>query len=155
MKHPFNFSIQNLLSETKQGSISAPMSPMLFAKEMARQEQFKFNRLARVWFEDERINQCKEDGSYTGHDTLIIGCQYSNDLWLSLWVDSGTGGIPVGMCYESDKETVCTPVYTQKRYAVKLSHEQITEIFDYVFSNPETIAIKKEQELFNDENRKS
>lgn len=155
MKKSFNFSIQNLLSETKQGTISAPMSPMLFAKEVAEQEQIKFNRLARVWFEDERINQYREDGAYTGHDTLIIGCQYANDLWLSLWVDLGTGGIPVAMCYQSDRKTVCTPVYAKMRYAVKLRHEQITEIFGYVFSNPETIAIKNEQELINDENSES
>ena len=153
MKQTIKFSIQNLLSQKDQGTVCGPMSPMLFANEVALQQEFKFNRLARVRFEDERINQRREDGGYTGNDTLIIGCQYANDLWLSLWVDSGTGGTPVAMCYQSDKETVCIPVYDKTRYAVKLSHEQICEIFNYVFSNPETIAIKKEQELFNDENR--
>lgn len=143
MKQTFNFSIQNLLSEIKQGTVSAPMSPMLFAKEMAQQHKFKFNRLARVWFENERINQCREDGGYTGHDTLIIGCRYCNDMWLSLWVDSSTGGVPVAIRFQSNKETIHTPVYDKTRYAKKLSHEQICKIFDYVFNNPEAIAIEK------------
>jgi hypothetical protein len=113
---------------------------------MAERGQFKFNRLARVCFDDGRIFQCREDGGYTGHDTLIIGCQHSNDLWLSLWVDSGTSGIPVAMCYRSYRETVCTPIYSKISFALKLNKEQIGEIFSHIFNNTEIIAIKKEQE---------
>lgn len=120
------------------------MSPLLFAKEVAQQQQVKFNRLARVGFEDERIHQYREDGGYTGHDTLIIGTQYGNDLWLSLWVDSGTGVIPVAMCYQSDRQIVYTPIYSKKSFAAKLNAEQIGKIFNHIFSNPETIAIEKE-----------
>lgn len=146
MKQAFNFSIQNLLSEKKDGKICGAMSPLLFAQEMAAQQQFKFNRLGRLWFEDERINQHREDGRYTGHDTLIIGTQYKNDLWLSLWVDSGTGGIPVAMCYQSDRQIVYTPIYSKKSFAAKLNAEQIGEIFNHIFSKPEVIAIEKEQD---------
>ncbi|MBW7891578.1 MAG: hypothetical protein H3C48_11255 [Chitinophagaceae bacterium] len=144
MEQSLNFSIQNLLYQKKDGNICGAMSPLLFAKEIAAQQQVKFNRLARVWFEDERIHQHREDGGYTGHDTLIIGTQYENDLWLSLWVDSGTGGIPVAMCYKSDRQTVCTPIYFKKSFAAKLNAEQIGKIFNHIFSNPETIAIEKE-----------
>jgi len=60
MEKKLKFSIQTLLSE-KDGKVSAPMSPMLFAEEMSKKTGLKFNRLTRVWFEDEAINQIKED----------------------------------------------------------------------------------------------
>lgn len=146
MKQHIKFSIQNLMYQKKDGNISGAMSPVLFAQEMAKREDFTFNRLARVWFEDERIHQCREDGGYTGHDTLIIASKRESDCWLSLWVDSGIGGIPVAMCFQSDGEITVTPIYTNTSFAGKLSTEQIAEIFHHVFSHPETIAIKTEQE---------
>jgi hypothetical protein len=90
-KQQFTYSIQPLLTQ-KDGSISGPMSPVLFAKEMASHVGFKHNRLARLWFADERINQCREDGGLTGHDTLIIGAVYKNDIWLSHgWTQARAG----------------------------------------------------------------
>ncbi|HZY37396.1 MAG TPA: hypothetical protein VFE53_12140 [Mucilaginibacter sp.] len=137
------FNIQSLLSE-KEGNVSGPMSPMLFAKEMALSADFKFNRLARVWFDDERINQKREDGGLTGHDTLIIGTVYKNDVWLSLWVDLGVGGMPIAMVYQSDNEVEITPVYLQEKYTRNLSASEIGEIFNFVFSNINQINIKQE-----------
>ncbi|MBL4675895.1 MAG: hypothetical protein JKY70_06790 [Mucilaginibacter sp.] len=140
----FEYSIQSLLTE-KDGSISGPMSPTLFAKEMAEQSGFKYNRLARLWFADERINQCYEDGGLTGHDTLIIGVQYSDDLMLTLWVDSGTGGTPVAMAFHSDKGMVqMTEVYAGQTYAKKLCKKEVEEIFGAVFNEPAIINIKKD-----------
>lgn len=143
-KEQFTFSIQSLLSE-KGGHISGPMSPTLFAKEMGQQVGFKYNRLARLWFADERINQCCEDGGLTGHDTLLIGAVYSNDLWLSLWVDSGVGGTPVAMAYRSDNGGVSfTEVYAKQHYAKKLTHAEVNKIFKSVFDDPTQLNIKYE-----------
>lgn len=142
MEQKFQFTIQNLLS-IKDGRVSGPMSPMLFAKEMAQSADFTFNRLARVWFSDETIHQKREDGGYTGHDTLIIGTVYENDLWLSLWVDTGTGGMPVAMAYQSDREVEITPVYLGEQYAGCLTASQIAEIFNLIFSDINLIAIKE------------
>jgi hypothetical protein len=142
-KQQFTFSIQSLLSE-KGGHVSGPMSPTLFAKEMAQHVGFKYNRLARVWFADERINQCREDGGLTGHDTLLIGTVYSNDLWLSLWVDSGAGGTPVAMAYRSDGEVQVTPVYEEAHFARKLTVAEISEVFQSVFGDPAQLNVKHE-----------
>jgi hypothetical protein len=142
-KEQFTFSIQSLLSQ-KGGRVSGPMSPTLFAKEMARSVGFTYNRLARVWFADERINQCREDGGLTGHDNLIIATVYSNDLWLSLWVDSGMGGTPVAMAYRSDGEVEMTPVYEKAGYARKLSKGEVQQIFRSIFNDPTPINIKPE-----------
>jgi len=79
----FSFTIQSLL-ERKAGKVTGPMSPVLFAKEMASQMETKYNRLARVWFDDEHIFQEFEDSGLTGYDSLLLGCQYKNDLQLSL-----------------------------------------------------------------------
>lgn len=142
MKQSFKFSIQGLLSENKEGGISGAMSPTLFAKEMATQMEFKYNRLARVWFDDEEVFQVYEGGEgLTGHDTLIIACQYPNDLWVSLWVDSGVGGLPVAMGFQSDREVTITPIYERATYARKLTTEEIQEVFNHVFDNPQEIDI--------------
>lgn len=142
MKQPFKFSIQSLLSENKPGDISGPMSPTLFAKEMAQQMEFTYNRLARVWFDDAETFQIYEDGEgLTGHDTLLIACQYPDELWLSLWVDSGIGGLPVAMANQSDREITITPIYEKTEYARKLTIQELQELFNHVFDNPQKIAI--------------
>ena len=143
METMLKFRIQSLLSK-KDGNVSGPMSPMLFAKEMAQSADFKYNRLVRLWFDDERINQKYEDGGLTGHDTLIIGAIYENDVWLSLWVDTGTGGMPIAMAYKSDNEVQFTPVYKNERYAKSLSETDVKEIFDCIFSDTTQLNIKED-----------
>ena len=141
------FRIQNLLTR-KDGKISAPMSPMLFANEVMAQAEMKFNRLARVWFEDETILQQKEDGGLTGFDTLIVAKVYEDDLFLSLWVDMGVSGLPVAIAFQSDfkvdnKVDISSP-YTAARFARKLSEKEITEIFTYIIENPHVLDIEEE-----------
>jgi hypothetical protein len=152
MKTTLEFRIQNLL-EIQGGTVSGPMSPMLFAKEMSAHTETKFNRLARVWFDDEKIFQRREDGGFTGFDTLIIGQQYSNDLRLELWVDEGVGGMPVAIVFQSVKEINISPIYHQAKYARKLSKDQIKEIFEYVFNNPQLLAIPEEIEEASDKDK--
>jgi len=140
-KQQFTYSIQSLLGE-KEGRISGPMSPKEFAKEVALNVGFTFNRLARLWFADERINQCCEDGGLTGHDTLIIGAVYTNDIWLSLWVDSGVGGVPIAMAYRSDGSIDFTDVYPLQHYVCKLNQQQVKDIFQSIFDDPAQINMK-------------
>src|ERR1700748_253576 len=138
----FEFSIQSLLTE-KEGRISGPMSPTLFAKEMAEKSGFKYNRLARLWFADESINQCREDGGLTGHDTLLIGTMYSNDLMLGLWVDAGIGGVPIALAYRSDGgEVFFTEIYPQQPYVRHLTKCEVKQIMQSVFDDPTQINIK-------------
>jgi hypothetical protein len=143
METKLKFRIQSLLSK-KDGHISGPMSPMLFAKEMAKSVGFKYNRLARVWCEDNSINQQYEDGGLTGHDTLVIGMIYDNDVWLSLWVDTGVGGVPIAMAFQSEPEIDFAPVYKKERYAKSLSEADVKEIFDSVFSDTNQLNIKED-----------
>jgi hypothetical protein len=141
MKDSFSFTIQSLL-ERKDGKATGPLSPLLFAKEMASQMETKYNRLARVWFEDEQILQEWDDGGLTGYDTLILACVYKKDVLLSLWVDRGTGGFPVAMGYQSDGEILLTPIYEESTFARKLTVAEIGQLFEHVFTHPECLAIK-------------
>lgn len=143
MANSFQFNIQCLLSE-KDGKVSAAMSPMLFFQEVSKSTSLPFNRLARIWFGDERVNQVREDGGYTGHDTLLMAAQYQNDLMLTLWVDTGLGGIPVAMGYHSDREVLMTTTYEKENYARKLTKDEITAIFELVYANPCLIAVSQE-----------
>jgi hypothetical protein len=140
MKDSFSFHIQSLL-ERKNGKATGPLSPFLFAKETARQMDMKFNRLARVWLDDEQILQQIEDDGLTGYDCLMLGCQYKDDLLLSLWVDQGVGGLPVAMGYQSDSEILLTPIYEKSEFARKLTIEEIRQLFDYIFTHPECLAV--------------
>jgi len=143
MEQILKYRISSLLQEGKDGTVSGPMSPVLFAKEMGIQMAFKYNRIARVHFEDDEVNQYYEENSLTGHDTIIIGCQSKNDLWLSLYVDLGIGGIPVAMVYQNDRQVCITGVYEHCKFARMLTPEEITGIFESVFTDPDTIAIHK------------
>lgn len=137
----FTFSIQSLLEE-KDGKLRGPMSPLLFAQEMAEQAGFKFNRLARLWFSDETIHQRREDGGLTGFDTLLMGAVYKNDLSLSLWVDEGVHGIPVALALRSDGEVKLKGIYEKQRYARRLTLREVRTIFQSVFDDPTQIDLK-------------
>jgi hypothetical protein len=141
MQDSFIFSIQSLL-KIKNEKVTGPMSPLLFAKEIARQMEMKYNRLARVWFEDEQILQELEEDGLTGYDTLLLACVYKKDLLLSLWVDRGVGGLPVALSYQSDREILLTPIYEKSEFARKLTVAEIRQLFDYVFTHPECLAIQ-------------
>jgi len=142
----FQFSIVSLLTEDKEGSLSGPMSPILFAKEMAQLSGDSYNRVARIHFEDQNIFQRYEGQFLTGHDILILAGQYENDLQLSLWIDLGTGGLPVATSFMSDRELIITPVYREAAFARKLNEEEIREIIYYVFDHPEVLAVKRQNE---------
>ncbi len=117
------------------------MSPLFFAKEIACLLETKYNRLARVWFEDEQILQQWEDCGLTGYDTLILARATKNDLLLSLWVDQGVGGLPVALSGQSDPEILLTPIYEKTDFARKLTVAEIRQIFDYIFTHPECLAV--------------
>jgi hypothetical protein len=140
MKDSFSFTIQSLL-EMKDGKVTGPMSPLLFAGEMAAQTETKYNRLARVWFDDEQILQEMEADGLTGYDTLLVGCQYKTDLLLCLWIDRGIGGLPVAMGYQSDGEILLTPIYEKSAFARKLTVAEIRQVFEHVFTHPECLAV--------------
>ncbi len=138
-----NFSVQPLLTRIG-GKISGPMSPLLFAKEMMEQLQMKYNRLGRIWFKDEPVFQRCEYGEQTGYDTLVIGTQYANGLWLSLWVDEGTRGLPVAMAFAGGAIKI-TPTYDFVKYSRKLSVGEIEQVFDYLFTHPHELDIIVEE----------
>lgn len=140
----FKFTIHSLLYKSGD-HVTGAMSPVLFAKEMAKSLEMKYNRLARIWFNDEKIHQQYEDGGLTGHDTLIIACKYSNDFFVSIWVDEGLGGMPVASALESDREITLTQPYENATYARKLTPAEIRAIMEHVFDHPDEIAIIEEE----------
>jgi hypothetical protein len=145
MKSVLEFSITSLLSSDGIG-ISAPMSPMLFARDVAKAAGFKFNRLARIHFVDPEVLQNNEEGRPTAYDTVIIACKYPNDLYLSLWVDTGTAGIPVAECYQSDGVVMPTEVYENEgNFLRKLTTGELREVFDFIFRNPAVLDLWRTQ----------
>ncbi|HVI44577.1 MAG TPA: hypothetical protein VM802_06895 [Chitinophaga sp.] len=143
----FQFTIQSLLYLQANGRITGPMSPVLFAQEMANHLQFEYNRLVRIRFDDEKIFQVyegDEEKYLTGHDILVIGEIYSNDTWLTMFVDTGVSGIPVAMAFASERPVCPSGPYSRADFARKLSTEELQEIFDYIFDHPECMDIHKQ-----------
>jgi len=149
MSPELKFRVYSLLTEEGTG-VTGPMSPVCFAQDIGKATETKWNRLARVNFEDQKIFQ-SYDGErphLTGYDILLIGCKYSNDLALYLWVDKGIGGMPVATCYQSDREIVLSSIYkNDKEFVRKLSTDELSLIFDHVFKNPQVLDIKKNPNL--------
>jgi len=145
MINNIQFEISSLLVKKDDDTVTGAMSPLLFAQEVAKGFDFKFNRLARIWFRDSEVLQQLEYKEMTGYDHLIIGCQYANDLWLSMWVDRGTTGLPVAMGYQSDREVIIAPVYEKASFLVKPQDDAIKTIFNHIFSNPACIAIRQKE----------
>lgn len=136
------FSIESMLSINAENRVSASASPFLFACATVIDLNQKFNRLARVRFEDRKVLQRYEDGALTTSDILVVGNQFSNDLYLSLWVDLGHAGLPVAMEFDSDPGIIITPIYRQYDFERKLTDREIQQLFNYLFDHPEEIVFK-------------
>lgn len=142
---PGAFMLQNLLRRDRDGKVSGPMSPVLFAQEMARKQEMTFNRLVRVSFHDGEINNIYEDGykrGLTGHDTLVIGRKWENEFMLQMWTDEGCNGIMIAGAFQSDGEIIMTPIYGKRQYEKKLSPENVKEIFEAIWDNPAKFEIR-------------
>ena len=142
MKKQFTFRIESLQSQ-KQDAGTSPKSMVSFAQAImiAEQNNRNSNRLAKVCFDDETIHQSEGNGE-TANDTLIIATGYTDELCLSLWVDKAGLGIPVALCFRSDREVVVTSVYKEALYIRKLSEDELLQIFIYIFDNPTVLNIK-------------
>ena len=132
------------LLEQKAGedSASGPMSPVLFMNETGKALKEHYNRLARVHFSDGHIHNWNEGSrsnpEWTGCDTLILAqASRGNEIvYITMWVDEGTCGCPVGIWYPEDPDIIVTPIYKENtRYAVKLTAEEIKEIFESAIAN--------------------
>jgi hypothetical protein len=73
-----------------------------------------------------------------------MAAQYQNDLMLTIWVDTGLGGVPIAMGYQSDREVLMTATYEKETYVRKLTKGEITAIFELVYANPSLIAVRQE-----------
>jgi hypothetical protein len=143
MQNQLVFSIESLLAR-KNGHIDGPKSRTQFAVEMSAESGDHFNRIARISFEDEAILQCVKDSGCTGHDLLILGEESEDDLMVTLWVDLGSGGLPIAMALQSDRVLTITPIYERHNFARRLTRPEIEQVFDHVFDHPELLAIKDE-----------
>jgi len=56
--------------------------------------------------------------------TLIIGAVYTNDVWLSLWVDWALAVCQSQWLISPDREIQITPVYNEAKYARKLTDKR-------------------------------
>ncbi len=130
--------LQKKVSDGKE-TISGAMSPILFVKEMAKQLDFNYDGVARLFYGNEEINQRYEGKSLTGFDHIAVKKSYTNNTLIMIFIDEGIGGCPVAMKYADDKEAVVTPIYQARDYAKKLSQKEIDDIFAYLFENKEEV----------------
>ncbi|HRH68815.1 MAG TPA: hypothetical protein PLB89_04840 [Flavobacteriales bacterium] len=110
------YSFHQLLQRKPDGGVSGPMSPVLFAQEMAKHmEHPPFNLVVRVRFDDERCFQQLESDGWTGYDTLLLGIVGTKHAYIGLWIDTGLGGVAVAMQELDDAGATFTPIYGEHR----------------------------------------
>ena len=137
------FELINLLAESN-GRLSGPLSPVAFAQEMTDALGDRLHGLCRVRFDDECIHNSKNESTY--YDTLVIYEHTGKIDKLTMWIDTGTSGIPVALMWNGDDELIVTPAYRNDDAINKLSDEHIKEIFKTIFNNiglikPERIVL--------------
>ncbi|MCF3109585.1 hypothetical protein LL912_12460 [Niabella sp. CC-SYL272] len=135
------FQVHSLLKYEDE-CVTGPMAPMLFASETMDQLGLSYNRLARIWFEDENIFQKYEGESLTSHDILVIGKQFRSGLWISLWIDEGVQGIPVATAFKGEAVAV-SDRYLEMDYARTLTVTEIETIFAHIFENTDELDISR------------
>jgi len=137
MKTQFSFRIESLLYgiENPKGAIEQ----VLFAKKVAEHEGLQtFNRLARATFDDPAINKALP-GATPLEDTLLLGYEGWNDTVLHLCVRSGKSACKIATGYLIDRKVIVHNEYCHALLLRKLSVIEISEFFDQVWDNLESI----------------
>jgi integrase len=136
-----HFKTYSLL-ESKDGEITGPMSPVMFANEFASQINLEFTGLARLSFEDDEIHNVYEDGfkrGLTGYDTLLIGRRYKNNKFIAMAIDMGVSGVPVAFSYYKERQPVLSAAYQKAKFEKYLTEADIKAILDYCHDNYEQV----------------
>lgn len=137
MKTQFSFHIESLLYgiENPKGAIEH----VLFAKKVVEHEGLQtFNRLARVTFDDPAINKALP-GGVPLDETLLLGFEGWNDTVLHLCVRSGKSACKIATGYLIGRKVIVHNEYSHALLLRKLSEREVSEFFDYVWSNLECI----------------
>lgn len=133
--------IQNLTT-VKDGMLSGPMSPMIFAQEIAEQVEIRLCGISRVWWENERTLQYKDE--HSGLDTLVIYEKYPDNDVLYLFLDTGVNGLPIAFCDKAGGEIIFTPVYLEDTRFIHPTDDEVKQVFDTIFEDMSLIVPKEE-----------
>jgi hypothetical protein len=125
------------LLHEKDGEVRGPMSPVLFAREMADHMEEPMHGLARVLFDDVETHQVYEGKGktgLTGYDTVLVQTRYANCEVLQMYTEYSNGGIPVAVAHSDELEqgeqaVTVTPLYQTAPMEKKLTKAQILAIF--------------------------
>lgn len=126
--------------QIKDGNLIAngPMSPTMAAKEFSKSIGIKMNHLARVWFNDDRMLQEYDGGEgLTAYDHLIIVNVYKNTIEMAFIVDMGYACMPIAIYYSNDQKVITSPVYRGSNFALKITDEQLSEMFNTLVEHRE------------------
>ena len=133
------FKLQNLCT-VKDNTLNGPMSPMLLMQDVAKQLDEKYSGICRVSWTNDRTMQLVDEDS--GLDTIVYLAKYMTYTTLSMFVDTGTGAMPVAICFISD-ETIFAPAYKEDTTLVKASKAEIEAVFDAMVSDMSVIIPKE------------
>ena len=110
------YKFQGLLSRDNEGNITGPMSPILLIKGVAKELGFRLSGLIRV-----DNNQCYN----SGYDHLITKTKYKNCNVYRIFVDQGTGTLPVALFVDKDDEPIMTPIYLKEIKRMEYHRDQV------------------------------
>jgi len=95
------YKFQNLLTKNED-KVTGPMSPVLFVQDMAKHLDFKIDGIARI------ENFQSQNSTY---DHLIVLSKYKNFNEYKMFVDMGSRGLPIAICFSDNWDVTITPIY--------------------------------------------
>lgn len=137
MKRTISFKIESLLHgiENPKG----PIVQVMFAQRMAQHEGiFSYNRIARVSFDNSKINKALPGGKPLD-ETLLIGNDFFSESTLHLCVRCGNSCLKIATGYYPNRNIVIYPEHHHEILLDKLSAQEIEQFFNHVWNNPQSI----------------
>jgi|GEM_PF-1395418 len=111
--------------------ISAALSPMMAAEQIVESGLCTpFHTLVRINTDDPAYNNFREEGYWTGHDTLAVISGNSSRRMICLFIDEGVRICPICIWFSDDplsEKTMAQP-YKEAKFGKKFSEDLLDEI---------------------------
>jgi hypothetical protein len=136
--------LRTILTRTKTGA-NGPWSPVVAAKSVAEHLNIPIHNLVQVDFDDEYMNQHKEEGYPTGYGTFVIVTRWKNVIGIFSFVDLGISIVPMFNKFSNTEDKVAvSECYIKEAFYKTVPEPVMLEIAQQIFNTPELLEPKTE-----------
>lgn len=129
--------IKKIMSLNEDGVGTGAMSPMLDAKEIAKQMNIRLKGISSVWWSNERFMQYKDEDS--GMSTLILLETYKDTNVLYMFTGIDLGMMPVAYYETKSKDLNISELYRNDIRLIHPKDSEILEVFETIANDMDLI----------------